>query len=74
MLDTLAQYSGHEFDRQFLLAQIEKAEDEEHTLRYEVEVTDDVSVRRFETTVLPKIEAHLELAESALRTLSEVTP
>jgi hypothetical protein len=52
----------------------ENAEDEEHTLRYVVEVTTDTSVKRYESTVLPKIESHLELAESALRGVAESAP
>jgi putative membrane protein len=73
-IDALTQFSGHDFDREFLLAQIENAEDEEHTLRYVVEVTTDTSVKRYESTVLPKIESHLELAESALRGVAESAP
>lgn len=73
-LDALAKFSGRDFDREFLLAQIENAEGEQDTLRYEVEVTTDESVKQYETTVLPKIERHLKLAETALLGVSEAAP
>ena len=74
VLDSLAQSEGADFDRKFLLAQIESTENDEHSLRYEVEVATDKSVRRYEGAVLPTVEEHLDLAETALRKISEAGP
>jgi putative membrane protein len=74
VLDSLSQYEGHEFDRKFLLAQIEDSENDEHTIRYAAEVASNNSVKHYESAVLPKVEKDLDLAESALRNLSETQP
>jgi len=74
VLNTLEHYTGHDFDRKFLLGEIEDDEDAAHAIRYAAEVATDTSVKRYENSVLPKIENHLELAESALRGVSEAAP
>jgi predicted outer membrane protein len=74
VLDSLAQYSGQEFDRAFLLAQIQDGADAEQDIRYAAEVATDTSVRSYENAVLPKLEDRLALAEGALRRISEAAP
>jgi predicted outer membrane protein len=74
VLDSLAQYSGREFDREFLLGQIEADENDEHTIRYAAEFALDTSVKQYENSLLPKVEKHLDSAESALRRVSEAAP
>jgi predicted outer membrane protein len=74
VLDSLLQYSGSEFDRQFLLGQIESDETDENSVRYAAEFASDPAVHRYESGVLPSVEQHLLLAETALRRLSEATP
>ncbi len=73
-LDTLAQYSGQDFDREFLLAEIRDRSGEELDVRYAVEVANDKSVKSYEDGVLPKLADQLERAEGALRRISEASP
>lgn len=70
----LSQLSGVDFERQFLLNQIDAAENDMNTVRYAVEVTTNSAVKRFEWTVLPNVEDRLNLAEGALRRVSEQAP
>jgi len=74
VLDALGQYSGKAFDREFLFAAIKNDEDGEHSMRYAVEVTTDAAVKRYLSAVLPRVETHLDLAESVLRRVSESMP
>ncbi len=74
LLETLGSFSGQAFDREFLLVQIADHENDEHTIRYAQEFATDSSVKHYETTVLPKVETDLTLAESALLTVSEAAP
>jgi predicted outer membrane protein len=74
VLDSLAQYSGDEFDRKFIFDQIEDAENDEHSLRYAQEVATEAAVRHYEDAVLPTVEVRLDLAEAALRKMSETAP
>jgi predicted outer membrane protein len=73
-LDALEQYSGLDFDREFLLNQIEADENAENNLRYAAEVATDSSVKHYENAVLPRVENNLQQAESALRRVSEAAP
>jgi len=73
-IDTLSHLSGADFERQFLLGQIDAGENDLNVVRYAVEVTTNGAVKRFEWAVLPNVEDHLNLAESALRRLSEQAP
>jgi hypothetical protein len=43
-------------------------------MRYAVEVTTDAAVKRYLSAVLPRVETHLDLAESVLRRVSESMP
>jgi predicted outer membrane protein len=70
-LDALAQYSGQDFDRKFLLKEIDDGSSDEQDIRYAAEVAADTSVKSFENGVLPKIEDRVELAEGALRRMTE---
>jgi hypothetical protein len=74
VLDFLGQYSGDEFDRQFLLMQIQNGAGDEQDIRYAAEVAADTSVKSYEKDVLPKLEDRVMLAEGALRKMSETTP
>lgn len=74
LIDTLAAYSGHAFDRALLIAQIEHHENDQETIRYAAEVAVDSSVKRYEQSVLPKVEKFLHLAEGALHSISEDQP
>ena len=71
---TLASYSDAEFDREFLLDRIDSDETNWRTIRYAIEVATDGSVRRYENAVLHPVQNDLELAESALRRVSESSP
>lgn len=71
VLDTLAQYSGQEFDREFLLTFIHDGAADEQAIGYAAEFTTDKSVKSYEDNVLPKIADRVELAEGALRRISE---
>lgn len=73
-IEALAQFSGHDFDRAFLLAQIEDHENDQDTIRYATEVATDSAVKRYEDGVLPKVEKFLHLAEGALNTISRDQP
>jgi predicted outer membrane protein len=70
VLDFLGQYSGDEFDRQFLLMQIQNGAGDEQDIRYAAEVAADRSIKSYEKDVLPKLEDRVMLAEGALRKLS----
>ena len=74
IIEGLTQYEGHEFDRAFLLQQIEDREHDQDAIRYAAEVSGDGSVKRFENRVLPSVENDLELAETTLRTITHDTP
>jgi predicted outer membrane protein len=73
-IDSLSQLSGPDFERRFLLDQIDAAENDMNIVRYAIEVTTNSAVKRFELAVLSSVEDRLNLAESALRRLSEQTP
>jgi predicted outer membrane protein len=66
VLDSLAQYSGKDFDREFLLTQIEAAAADEQAIEYAAQVATDTAVRSYENGVLPKLEDRVNLAEAAL--------
>jgi predicted outer membrane protein len=70
-LDKLARYSGQEFDREFLLAQIHDGAADEQAIGFAAGFTPDKSVKSYEDNVLPKIADRVELAEGALRGISE---
>ncbi len=70
---TLATYSGSEFDREFLLDRVGSDETSWRTIRYAIEVAADGSVKRYESAVLRLVENDLDLAETALRRVSETT-
>jgi predicted outer membrane protein len=71
VLDSLAQYSGEAFDREFLLTEIQNGAGDEQDLRYAAEFSADRAVKSYEDGVLPKIENRVALAEGALRRLGE---
>jgi hypothetical protein len=71
VLEVLGKYSGHEFDRQFLLKIVELGFSEERTVRYAIEVATDAAIKHYEIAVLRLLEDHLDLAEGALRRVSE---
>jgi predicted outer membrane protein len=70
-LDKLARYSGEEFDREFLLTQIHDGAADEQAIGFAAGFTPDKSVKTYEDNVLPKIADRVELAEGALRRMSE---
>jgi predicted outer membrane protein len=74
VLDSLAQYSGEAFDREFLLTEIQNGAGDEQDVRYAAEFSADRAVKSYEDGVLPKIENRVALAEGALRNLAEATP
>lgn len=74
VLDSLAQYSGEAFDREFLLTEIQNGAGDEQDVRYAAEFAADRAVKSYEDGVLPKIENRVTLAEGALRNLTETTP
>jgi predicted outer membrane protein len=74
VLDSLAQYAGEEFDRKFLIVQIQEGAADEQAIRYGAEFASDASVKSYENGVLPKIADRVELAEGALRRLAETPP
>jgi len=71
VLDKLARYSGQEFDREFLLTQIHDGAADEQAIGFAAGFTPDKSVKSYEDNVLPKIADRVELAEGALRRISE---
>ena len=73
-LDSLAQYSGHDFDRAFLLQQIEDHENDQEELRYATDVATNLAVKRYEDSVLPRVEKYLQLAEGTLDSVSANDP
>jgi len=74
LLDALTQYSGHDFDRAFLLQQIEEHENDQEELRYASDVATNTAVKRYEDSVLPRVQTNLELAEGALHNISQDDP
>jgi predicted outer membrane protein len=74
VLDSLAQYAGEEFDRKFLIVQIQEGAADEQAIRYGAEFASDAAVKSYENGVLPKIADRVELAEGALRRLAETPP
>jgi len=74
VLDSLTQYSGHDFDRAFLLRQIEDHENDQEELRYAADVATNVAVKRYEDSVLPRVEKDLQLAEGTLDSISTDGP
>jgi predicted outer membrane protein len=74
LLEKLARYSGREFDREFLLAQINDGAADEQAIEFAARFTPDKSVKSYEDNVLPKIANRVELAEGALRRISETQP
>jgi len=71
VLDKLARYSGQEFDREFLLTQIHDGAADEQAIGFAARFTSDKSVKSYEDNVLPKIADRVELAEGALRRITE---
>ncbi len=74
LIDSLNHYSGHEFDRAFLLTQIEDHENDQETLRYASEVAVDSAVKQYEQNVLPHVQRYLHLAEGTLDSISADQP
>lgn len=74
LVDALAPLSGHEFDRAFLLSQIDRAEEDEHNIRYAMEVASESALKRYEGAVLSAVERHLDSAEAALTRITESAP
>jgi predicted outer membrane protein len=74
LLDSLAQYSGKDFDREFLLTQIQTGAGDEQAIEYAAEVAIDAAVKSYENGVLPKLEDRVALAEGALSRISEAAP
>ena len=73
-LSSLDRYAGHDFDRMFLLEQIEVAEDDEDTAKYALDTVGAAALRRYEQNVLARVQVDLEGAETALHAISGNTP
>jgi predicted outer membrane protein len=71
LVDSFAPLHARDFDRAFLLSQIDRAEEDEHNIRYAMEVASESSLKRYESAVLARVERDFEIAEGVLTHVME---